>query len=70
MPAAPEPRLTTPDLSPPLIYGVDEAARMLSISRASLYNLFDAGTLQRVKIGKRAGVTAAELQRFVATLAT
>ncbi|MCV7230391.1 helix-turn-helix domain-containing protein [Mycolicibacterium komossense] len=43
-----------------------EAAEALSVSRSSIYRLFDAGQLAWVQIGSCRRVTATEIDRFIA----
>jgi excisionase family DNA binding protein len=45
---------------------VAEAARLLGMSRASIYNRRAEGQISFVKVGARTYVTADELDRFVA----
>lgn len=52
-----------------LLYTVDEAARLLSVSRSYVYVLFRAGLLRPVKLGAATRVARAELMRFAAALA-
>ena len=47
-------------------YPISEAAFLLGISRSGLYDLIANGTLRRVKIGRRALIPAAEIERIVA----
>jgi excisionase family DNA binding protein len=49
----------------PIVPGVTDA---LGISRRAVYTLIDGGQLQRVKIGRRALVTADLLNAYVARL--
>lgn len=51
----PEPLLTVLDI-----------ARILQISRPTIYKLFNTGRLRYVRIGAHRRVTAAELRRFLA----
>lgn len=37
----------------PLAYSISGAARALSLSERSIYKMMDAGTLRRVKAGRR-----------------
>lgn len=55
----------TQDL-PPLAHRVDEAAKRLKISRATLYKYISAGDLATFKIGGRTLIAEDELQRYVA----
>jgi excisionase family DNA binding protein len=48
-----------------IVPGVTDA---LGISRRAVYTLIDGGQLQRVKIGRRALVTADSLNAYVARL--
>lgn len=48
-----------------LAYTVDEAAEMLSISRAQAYRLIDRGDLGSFKIGRSRRVSAEQLVDFV-----
>lgn len=50
----------------PLAFTVPEAARLLSISRTTAYDLAKAGKLRLCKIGTRTVITGNELRRFVA----
>ena len=43
-----------------------EAAEVLSVSRSSIYRLFDAGQLAWVQIGGSRRVAYTELERFIA----
>jgi len=43
-----------------------EAAEVLSVSRSSIYRLFDAGQLAWVQIGGSRRVASAEIERFIA----
>ena len=49
---------------PLLAFSLDEAASAIRISRRSIYNLIDAGTLRTVKIGRRRLVPRDELERL------
>jgi excisionase family DNA binding protein len=49
----------------PLCYSVDAACRQLGIGRTKLYEMFSAGELQYIKLGKRRLVERTELQRLV-----
>ena len=48
-----------------LRFEVSEAARILRMSRAQLYNRIHDGALKRQKDGARTYVTRAELERYV-----
>ncbi|WP_406817137.1 helix-turn-helix domain-containing protein [Mycobacterium sp. M23085] len=58
----PEPRPSTPRR----LLTIVEAAEALSISRSSIYRLFDAGQLAWVQIGGSRRVASAEIERFIA----
>jgi excisionase family DNA binding protein len=51
-----------------LLFKVEEAARVLSISRARLYVEIRRGTLKPVKIGGCTRLPRSELERYVAQL--
>jgi excisionase family DNA binding protein len=46
------------------IYSLTRSARLLGVSRQSLYNYLKAGYLTAVKVGRVQKITAAELERF------
>ena len=50
---------------PHLRFDVLEAARILRLSRAALYERIRSGSIKVQKDGRRTFVTAAELQRYV-----
>ena len=50
---------------PALRFGVTEAARMLRMSRAQVYNRISDGALKPQKDGSRTYFTRAELERYV-----
>ncbi len=50
---------------PPLRFDIVEAARILRISRASLYLRIRAGEIRPQKDGRRSYITVSELQRYV-----
>ena len=52
-------------LVPALRFGVVEAARMLRMSRAQLYNRIHDGALKPQKDGSRTYFTRSELERYV-----
>lgn len=58
----PEPAVAT---LPHLRFEVPEAARILRISRAQLYNRLQEGSLKCQKDGARTYITCAELERYV-----
>jgi excisionase family DNA binding protein len=50
---------------PRLVASVDEAARMLGLSRASIYRLIGLGKLKTVKIGARRLVPLGAIQALL-----
>lgn len=48
-----------------ILHSIPEAAGMLSISRAKLYELISEKKIRVIKIGTRTVVAATELHRFV-----
>ena len=52
-------------VTPALRFGVVEAARMLRMSRAQLYNRIHDGALKPQKDGARTYFTRSELERYV-----
>ena len=55
------------DALPQLRFEIIEAARILRMSRAALYQRIRSGELKTHKDGRRSYVTATELQRYVAS---
>lgn len=51
-----------------MAYTVEEAAGLLSLSRANVYRLLDLGELDSVQIGRSRRVTAGQLEAFVRRL--
>lgn len=51
-----------------LLYRVTEAAEVLSLSRAKVYELINSGALRSVRIGGARRITAEDLAAFVASL--
>lgn len=45
----------------PVAYGVKDAAAVLGLSRATIYNMINAGTLRKVKIGRRSVIPATDI---------
>ncbi len=48
-----------------LTYSIPEAANQLSVSRATIYRLFESGELEYRKVAGRTVVTHAALLRFI-----
>ncbi len=55
-----------PESLPHLRFEITEAARILRISRATLYERIRCGLIATQKDGRRTFITAAELHRYVA----
>jgi excisionase family DNA binding protein len=51
----------------PLVYPIDEAARLLAISRTTIYKLIDQQKLTKVIIAGRSCITAASIQHLYQT---
>jgi excisionase family DNA binding protein len=51
-----------------LLYTVPEAAALLAVSPSFVWGLLQRGELTGVKVGRSRKVTAAELERYVASL--
>lgn len=49
-----------------LVHSISETARIIGLSRSTLYALFKSGKLGHVKIGKRRLVERDEIKRFLA----
>jgi excisionase family DNA binding protein len=58
-----EPPATTP--LPALRFEISEAAQILRMSRAQLYNRIHDGTIRPQKDGARTYITRVELERYV-----
>jgi excisionase family DNA binding protein len=55
-----------PDSLPQIRFDIGEAAHILRLSRATLYERIRVGLIRTQKDGRRSFITAAELQRYVA----
>lgn len=53
---------------PPLAVTVNEAARMLSVSRTTIYELISAERIQARKLGSRTLIVVASMQRLLEDL--
>jgi excisionase family DNA binding protein len=51
-----------------LLYTTTEVARVLHLSRTTVYTLINDGSLRPVHIGRSCRITRAELERFVGEL--
>lgn len=49
----------------PLIYGVEEAARVLRISRDTTYELLRSGQLRSIKVGRRRLIPAVAIHEYI-----
>lgn len=58
----------TADSLPQLRFEITEAARILRISRATLYDRIRDGLIATQKDGRRTFITAAELHRYVSPI--
>lgn len=56
------------DVVPAVLYGVDEAATALRLSRSLIYELIRSGRLRSVKQGRRRLVPVGALDEYVASL--
>ena len=55
------------ELLPQLRFAISEAARILRLSRATLYERIRDGEIQVQKDGRRRYITTAELHRYIAS---
>lgn len=53
------------DMPAPLAHRIPDACRRLGIGRSSLYELIKSGEIRTIKIGSRALVPEAELQKVI-----
>jgi excisionase family DNA binding protein len=60
----------SPEADEPLLVSLDEAARLLSICRATVYKLIAANRLTRRHIGRRAFLLRTEVATFAKSLAS
>lgn len=51
-----------------LAYSVEEAAELLSLSRAHVYRLLDVQELGSITIGRSRRITASQLEEFIRRL--
>jgi len=56
------------EVVPAVLYGVDEAASALRLSRSLIYELIRSGRLRSVKQGRRRLVPVSALYEYVASL--
>lgn len=55
-----------PNLPPPRVYGVDDAAHALNIGRSTIYKLIAADRLRAIKIGRRTLIPADSIDALLA----
>ena len=48
-----------------LAYSADEAATLLSLSKASVHRLINTGAIRAVKLGRRLVIPVAELEKLL-----
>jgi excisionase family DNA binding protein len=53
------------DLNPPLSYSIDEACRLTSLGRTTLYKAIKSGSLVAAKFGRRTFISHENLMKFV-----
>ena len=53
-------------IGPKLLLDAPEAAQLLGVHRATIHEMWTAGELRFVRIGRGRKVTRAELERFIA----
>lgn len=56
------------DTEEKLLYSIEEASRLLSMSRAQVYRLIDACQIGSVKIGRSRRISRSQLDAFVRSL--
>ena len=60
--------METMEFGGPHLYNPDAAAKTLSISRSTLYDLLAKGAISSVKVGRSRRIPRAEIERYVASL--
>lgn len=55
----------TNDHTPKLAFTVQEAARLLSLSRSHVYELIQSGKIDSIKIGRSRRITANQLELYL-----
>lgn len=53
-----------------LLYTIDESAKMLSVSRSTIYELIKDGELKSIKVGKSHRVTLQAMNEFITSHTT
>jgi excisionase family DNA binding protein len=57
---------TPSQLSTPLLVRVEEAARILSLGRATIYKMIDSGQLPSIKCGAARRIPVAAIEKWIA----
>ena len=57
-------------MNTPYLYSIQDATRLMSVSRSSLYYLIAAGKIRPIKIGRRTLIPDQEIRRYVESLIT
>ena len=55
-------------MTKPLTVTIPQACELTGLGRSTIYRLFDAGTLQRLKAGSRTLIKVADLERYIESL--
>lgn len=55
-------------IEPKLAYTIEEAAKLLSLSRAHVYRLLDIGEIGSISIGRSRRITKGQLESFISNL--
>lgn len=50
------------------VYTIPEAAALLKVSRATIYNLLKAGSLEKVSVGNKMRIPGRSLRKFLGEL--
>lgn len=64
-PKPPEPPLEPPKMNARIAYSIREVAPLLSLSRATIYNLIKRGDLTTIRVAGRVLVPVTEIQRIM-----
>lgn len=51
-----------------LIYSVEDVQRLTSLGKTSIYKFIATGALKAIKIGRRTGIRAEDLNAFISSL--
>lgn len=54
-------------MTPPMLYRIQEAMRLLSVSRATIYRMIQRGDLVAIKLGAATRITADSIEKVVST---